>query len=118
MHITVRMSARGGPDEDRLREFDTLVVSNVATGTLAFPSQYSLSLDTTSPVLPSLKRACRIDASCWPEITARSKRESLRDLAALYQVSHETIRRILKRQAESSSSFISKDESPLTCQSA
>ncbi|MGN6758977.1 MAG: hypothetical protein ACTHMJ_21610 [Thermomicrobiales bacterium] len=35
----------------------------------------------------------------WPTIAARAQHESLRDLAAAYGVSHETIRAIVRRVA-------------------
>ena len=39
----------------------------------------------------------RIDPSSWPVIAERVRHESLRDLAAEYGVSHETIRAIVRR---------------------
>ena len=41
----------------------------------------------------------QIDPTLWPEIAARARHESLRDLAGEYGVSHETIRTIVRRMA-------------------
>ena len=40
-----------------------------------------------------------VDPAVWPEIAERARYESLRDLAAEYGVSHETIRAIVRRAA-------------------
>ena len=42
----------------------------------------------------------QIDPALWPEIAERARYESLRDLAAKYGVSHETIRAVVRRVAE------------------
>ncbi len=39
----------------------------------------------------------QIDPALWPEIAERAQHESLRDVAAEYGVSHETIRAIVRR---------------------
>ena len=41
----------------------------------------------------------RLDCSLWPVIAERARHESLRDLAAEYGVSHETIRAVVRRAA-------------------
>ena len=41
----------------------------------------------------------RLDRALWPIISDRARYESLRDLAAEYGVSHETIRAIVRRAA-------------------
>jgi Mg2+ and Co2+ transporter CorA len=43
----------------------------------------------------------RLDRSLWPAIAERARRESLRELAAEYGVSHETIRAITVRNTRS-----------------
>ena len=40
-----------------------------------------------------------VDPAVWPEIAERARYTSLRDLAAEYGVSHETIRTIVRRLA-------------------
>jgi hypothetical protein len=50
------------------------------------------------PATPKQKRP-RIHPADWPEIAERAQFESLRDLAAEYSVSHETVRAIVKRVA-------------------
>ena len=40
-----------------------------------------------------------VDPALWPEVAERAGRESLRDLAGEYGVSHETIRTIVRRMA-------------------
>jgi hypothetical protein len=42
-------------------------------------------------------RQPQLSPELWPEIAARARHESLRDLAAAYGVSHETIRAIVRR---------------------
>ena len=39
----------------------------------------------------------KLEPTLWPGIAGRARHESLRDLAAAYGVSHETIRAILRR---------------------
>jgi len=39
----------------------------------------------------------QLPPACWPEVAARARHESLRDLALAYGVSHETIRAVVKR---------------------
>ncbi len=46
-----------------------------------------------------LKRP-RLLPELWPEIAAHAEQESLRDLAIVYGVSHETIRAVARRAAE------------------
>jgi hypothetical protein len=70
-----------------------------ATGR-TFPTHFPIwaALPTTmqnaKPATPKQKRP-RLHPSQWPEIAERARYESLRDLAAVYGVSHETIRAIL-----------------------
>jgi hypothetical protein len=47
------------------------------------------------PAIP--RRRSRIVPTRWPEIAARAEYESLRDLAAVYRVSHETLRTVVGR---------------------
>ena len=41
----------------------------------------------------------QLPSACWPEVAARARHESLRDLAFAYGVSHETIWAVVKRVA-------------------
>ena len=52
-----------------------------------------LTMDVTRPK----QQRPRLDRSLWPVIAERARRESLRDLAAEYGVSHETIRAVVRR---------------------
>jgi hypothetical protein len=94
------MYRTSGPDEDRLREFRTSMDSGLRIRVSAFPSHYPIRRNEPSPALTASQRTPRIDPSCWPDLMARSKHESLRDLATGYHVSHETIRRVLERHAK------------------
>ena len=42
----------------------------------------------------------QIDPILWPEIAERARHESLRHVAGVYGVSHETIRTIVRRVAD------------------
>jgi hypothetical protein len=50
---------------------------------------------TTAPIPPQQRP--RLPRSCYAAIAERARYESLRDLAAEYGVSHETIRAIVRR---------------------
>ncbi len=50
---------------------------------------------TPTPTLP--QKRPQLSQRLWPEIAQRAQHESLRDLAAEYGVSHETIRAIVRR---------------------
>lgn len=70
-----------------------------------FPAYYPVLVpDRPAPARPiPQQRRRRLDRALWPEIAARAEHESLRDLAAAYGVSHETIRAIVKRVAGAAS---------------
>ncbi len=68
----------------------------------SFPAYFPIaSPDQASPPLKPLTRpkqqCARLDSALWPTIAARAEHESLRDLAAEYGVSHETIRAVVRR---------------------
>jgi Zn-dependent peptidase ImmA (M78 family) len=67
----------------------------------AFPDYYlgPFAPETPSPAtaLPLPQQRPRLPRSVYPTIAKRAQYESLRDLAAEYGVSHETIRAILRR---------------------
>ncbi len=52
-----------------------------------------------TPTLTPPHKQPHLDCHLWPEIANRAEHESLRDLAAEYNVSHETIRAVMKRVA-------------------
>jgi hypothetical protein len=78
---------------------------NGASAAVIFPAQYPVfkvlpnGMQAARPATPKQKRP-RLHPSRWPEIAERARYESLRDLAAAYSVSHETIRAILGRMAK------------------
>jgi hypothetical protein len=88
------------------------VDSRLSPGVSRFPAYFSLiSPDplALAPMAASRRiesrgtpvrlppHAPRIDPSLWPTIAERARFEGLRDLAAAYGVSHETIRGIVRR---------------------
>jgi len=64
-----------------------------------FPAYFPLPAQVVEPTpLPvPRQRRQRVAPSTQLEIAARARNESLRDLAAYYDVSHETIRSIVHR---------------------
>jgi hypothetical protein len=96
----IKASLRGGPDGRRIREFRTCGVASPTPEPLPFPVYFPLI--TAHPASPtSSRRRYRLDPVVWPEVRRRARIESLRQLAAAYGVSHETIRRILQAEIES-----------------
>ena len=81
-----RMYRRGGSDGSRIREYKLPPL-------LYFPVESRVILPRPAQHWP------HVDLTFWPEIAQRARHESLRDLAAEYGVSHETIRTILQREA-------------------
>ncbi|HEY8597053.1 MAG TPA: hypothetical protein VIL85_01405 [Thermomicrobiales bacterium] len=69
-----------------------------------FPAHFPLggalpdSLPSPQQAPPPQHRP-HLPPACWPEVAARARHESLRDLALAYGVSHETIRAVVKRIA-------------------
>ena len=57
------------------------------------------SAPSPAAALPPPQQRPRLSRSAYPTIAERSRYESLRDLAAEYGVSHETIRAIVRRAA-------------------
>src|SRR5437764_14587279 len=72
---------------------------------LLFPAHYPVwaALPSTMrrerPATPKQQRP-HIHPADWPTIAERARFESLRDLAVEYDVSHETIRAVVRRAAE------------------
>src|SRR5260221_14091925 len=87
---------------DRLRELRTVYdTSSTAQSTSAndrFPTHYPLTpvSRTSPPVASADPQRSLIDSTRRREIRIRGHHESLRELAAAYGVSHETIRRIIR----------------------
>ena len=73
-----------GSDGSQIREYNLPPL-------LYFPVECRVTRATPAQHRP------RLDPALWPEIAARTRRESLRTLAAAYGVSHETIRAIASR---------------------
>jgi hypothetical protein len=71
-------------------------------GRPAFPAYFPVDvLAPPAPARPTPKQPWRrLDRALWPEIAARAEHESLRELAAVYGVSHETIRAVVLRVAK------------------
>jgi hypothetical protein len=69
--------------------------------TTLFPAYYPLPAPPALPAnLPPVRQQRpRLAPDCWPEIAARAEHESLRDLAVVYGVSHETVRAVVRRVA-------------------
>lgn len=86
-----------GTDEDCVRERDTAAASDSLVPDRVFPAYFPLAAIPSRDPTSSLRRSATVDRARWPEIAARSRGESLRTLATSFGVSHETIRRILKR---------------------
>ena len=89
-----------GPDGGRLREFDTCGVAAITQQPLPFPTHFPLMAAQPANTLQHRRRYQRLQLDVWPEVRRRAQTESLRQLAAAYRVSHETIRRILQRETE------------------
>jgi len=93
----------GGPDGDRIREYNTRLqgVGGCDEPPLALPSHFPIMATLNqgsirlSPTRPTKKRASRLSPQQKHEILIRVERESLRALAKVYGVSHETIRRVV-----------------------
>src|SRR5205823_7660113 len=74
--------------------------------TAVFPAHYPLfavlppAMRQARPATPKQQRP-RIHPADWPRIAERARYESLRDLAAEYGVSHETIRAVVRRASGS-----------------
>ena len=70
-------------------------------GMAVFPDYYlgpfapAVPTPTTAPIPPQQRP--RLPRNLYPAIAERARYESLRDLAAEYGVSHETIRAIVRR---------------------
>jgi hypothetical protein len=65
-----------------------------------FPDYYLGPFAPEAPVSaasPPLQQRPRLPRSSYPTIAERARHESLRDLAAEYGVSHETIRAVVRR---------------------
>ena len=80
-----------GTDRGRLRACDT--TSGVFPTYFPFPAQVVAPIPLPVP----RQRRPRLSPAAQLEIAARARNESLRDLAACYDVSHETIRSIIHR---------------------
>ncbi len=78
-----------GSDGDRVREIDV-----VAPPLVSFLHPYAV-LEAPRPCAPQHRP--RRARDYWPEIAARARYESLRELAAECGVSHETIRAVVRR---------------------
>jgi hypothetical protein len=80
-----------GSDGDSVRACDT------TPG--VFPTYFPLPAQVVARVpLPVPRQRCpRLSPAAQLEIAARARNESLRDLAACYNVSHETIRSVVHR---------------------
>ena len=80
------MYRRGGSDRSRIREYKLPPIAY-------FPVESPVTLQQPEQHRP------HIDPVVWPEIAERARHDSLRQLAAAYGVSHETIRAIVRRVA-------------------
>jgi hypothetical protein len=96
-----RENVCGGPDGHRIREFHTSDVVSITQPALPFPAYFPLV--DAYPANPSCPtgRHHRLDPAVWPEVRRRAHQESLRQLAAAYGVSHETIRRTIRTEGVS-----------------
>jgi len=84
-----------GSDGDRLREID-----EIAPPLIPLPCPEQTQCEGILNLVRDSKKVTgkwKISVDRWLEISDRSRSESLRDLAAEFGVSHETIRTILKR---------------------
>lgn len=91
------MPRRGGRlGEDRLREFYTGLDGVREGASQGYPTYFPVLI---APSIlshdPNAHRYC-INHAQWPEIRERARQTSFRKLAAVYGVSHETIRRIVR----------------------
>ena len=83
-----------------------------SAGGFLFPTYFPIARRAGTPTAPQADRRdicpCpprprpqqhtpKLDHALWPRIAERARHESLRDLAAEYGVSHETIRTIVRR---------------------
>ncbi len=65
-----------------------------------FPAYFPLpALPAAAPEPPPRQKRPHLSPALWPEIAERARSASLRDLAAEYGVSHETIRAVVRRAA-------------------
>ena len=64
-----------------------------------FPTHYPVPALPVAPEPPPHQKRPQLSPTVWPEIAERARDASLRDLAADYGVSHETIRTIVGRIA-------------------
>ena len=67
-----------------------------------FPAYFPSAAPPVAPARPTPappRQRPRLTCAVWPEIAGRAPYESLRDLAAEYGVSHETIRTIARRMS-------------------
>ena len=80
---------RDGSDGGRVREIDVVTPPLV---TFLYPHAM---LEAPGPCAP--QHHPRLARDYWPEIAERARYESLRDLAAMYGVSHEIIRAVVRR---------------------
>ena len=66
---------------------------------MRFPSYAPIAapLPPDKPAVRPQQQRPQLDRALWPAIAERARCESLRDLAADYGVSHETIRAIVRR---------------------
>ena len=63
-----------------------------------FPAYFPVpALPAAAPEPPPRQKRPRLSRTLWPEIAELARYASLRDLAAEYGVSHETIRGIVRR---------------------
>lgn len=82
---------KGGSDGDRLRERYTPVL---------FPARYPVPAPpAAAPDPPPRHKRPHLPRILWPELAERARYASLRDLAAEYGVSQETIRAVVRRVA-------------------
>jgi hypothetical protein len=94
----------GGSDGIQFRTSELAALPDEGDEGSVFPSRFPIwgglptSVQQARPATPKQKRP-RIHPTDWPEIAQRARHESLRDLAAAYGVSHETIRAITGRVA-------------------
>jgi hypothetical protein len=91
----VSMYRTGGPDGVPCREFDTVVVSDLAQTESGFSGYFPVRAILSNRTQPNAARWSRLPPELWLEIQQRAKHESLRHLAIQFGVSHEAIRRIV-----------------------
>jgi hypothetical protein len=99
--LPAQVYTNGGTDGDPIREFDTHLTQEPAAGAPVFPTHFPLWLVPSTAPAAAKSRRPRVDPALWTEIAARARCESLRELGVAYGVSYETVRRILKRVAQS-----------------